>query len=168
MWDHNFRRAVILISEYGPDGVIGFVLNKELAQTLSELSIDLPGMDAPVFHGGPVSRDRLYFLHNVGDLLKGSILVSKGVWFGGDFDQLRFLISTQLIASHNIRFFVGYSGWSVDQLNEEIEDKSWIVENMDANFLFNTEPENLWSRVLQIKGDVYSIIADMKDENHWN
>ena len=168
MEDPNFRRSVILLTDYREDGVVGFILNKELNQRLNELAIDLPTFDVPSFHGGPVARDRLYFLHNVGDLIEGSVKVSQGVWFGGDFEQLRFLMSTQLIEPHNIRFFVGYSGWSGEQLAEEIKEGSWIVHDMDSNFLFNTPPEMLWQSVLRLKGSAFSIIADMEDENHLN
>jgi len=165
LWDGNFRRSVILLTDCREDGAVGFILNKELAQRVDELPIDLPHFEVPAFHGGPVARDRLYFLHNVGNLLDGSIQICNGVWFGGDFEQLRFLISSQLIEEKHIRFFVGYAGWSEGQLKDEIETGSWIVADMDSNYVFNTPPELLWKRVLQNKGAAFSIIADMPDDN---
>jgi putative transcriptional regulator len=139
-----------------------------MEMTISDLVADFPKFNAPVFYGGPVQTDSLHFLHNVGDLLEGSKRITSGVYMGGDWDQLKFLIQQKLIEPKHIRFFVGYSGWTDTQLADECKDGSWILCDMHANYLFNSQPHTLWRTVLQNKGNAYSIIADMNDDNNIN
>lgn len=163
MLDPNFKRSVILICEQNELGTTGFILNKPLDMSIQELVPDFPKSKAPVHIGGPVSVDSLYFLHNVGDLLDNSMEVCPGVYWGGDFEKLKFLMETGVIKDNNIRFFVGYSGWSEGQLEEEMEEASWIIDEMDANYLFRIKPFVLWQTVMNNKGNTYTVIAQMPD-----
>jgi putative transcriptional regulator len=168
MLDPYFKRAVVLLCEHHDQGSLGFILNKHIDMPISDLVADFPVFDGPVFYGGPVHTDTLHYIHNVGDLLEDSVKVADGVWWGGDFENLKFLISSQLIGPQNIRFFIGYSGWSSGQLEDEMEIGSWVTAPMDANYLFKTEPENLWSQVMYNKGDLFEIISDLPEQIIWN
>ncbi len=128
MLDPNFKRSVILLCEHGDeDGSIGFVINKPLEIKVNDLITDFPEIEAHVYYGGPVATDTIHYIHNVGELLDDSMKVTRGIYWGGDFTKLKFLIDSKLILPHNIRFYVGYSGWSVGQLHEEIAYKSWVT-----------------------------------------
>lgn len=168
MQDPYFRRAVVLLCEHHDEGSVGFILNKSIDMGLNDLMTEFPKFETEVFYGGPVQTDTLHYVHNVGDLLEESVKVADGVWWGGDFEQLKFLISSQLIEPHNIRFFVGYSGWSSGQLSEELGYGSWVQADMDANYLFKTKPRELWSQVMYNKGNVFEILADMPKHISWN
>ncbi|MEQ1744992.1 MAG: YqgE/AlgH family protein [Saprospiraceae bacterium] len=168
MLDPYFRRSVILVCEHHDQGTIGFILNKSIDMNLNDLVNDFPSFDTEVFYGGPVQTDTLHYVHNLGDLLDESIKISDGVWWGGDFDKLKFLITRQMVQPDNIRFFVGYSGWSSGQLKEELEYGSWVTGNMDANYIFKFKPHRLWRHAMYNKGDVYEIISDMPDQLSWN
>jgi putative transcriptional regulator len=165
MWDANFKRAAVLITDYRKDGIVGFVINKPKGIDFDQLGLDLPPFDAPIFTGGPVSTDRLYYIHSVGDLIADSTPVGRGIWFGGDFDQVRFLIENQLILPHQIRFYIGYTGWDRVQLKEEMEDKSWIEVDMDPNYLFKTPSTKVWQLALNNKSSIFGIIGDMPEMN---
>lgn len=168
MQDPNFKRSAVLLCEHNDEGSIGFILNKPLSMRVDELIEDFPEFDAEVFFGGPVQTDTIHYLHNVGELLEESIRVSDGVYWGGNFDKLKFLVSSQLILPHNIRFFVGYSGWSEGQLIDEMHYGSWVLADMDANYLFKSPPKGLWSQVMSNLGNTFSIIAQMPDSQTWN
>jgi len=163
MLDPNFKRSVILVCEHESHGTTGFILNKPLDIRIDALISDFPESKAPVFIGGPVAVDSIHYLHNVGDLLDNSIEVCPGVYWGGDFEKLKFLMENDLIQDHNIRFFVGYSGWTEGQLEEEMQDPSWVLDEMDPNYLFKTKPFVLWQTVLHNKGNIYTVIAQMPD-----
>ncbi len=163
MMDPHFKRSAILLTDYSNEGSVGFILNRSIDMKINDLIVDFPTIDSEVFYGGPVASDTVHYLHNVGDLLEESIYVSKGVYWGGDYTKLKFLIENQLIQPNNIRFFVGYSGWSSGQLEEEISIKSWMLANMNANFLFKMNPRNLWQKILDIKGNNYAIISKIPD-----
>ena len=168
MLDPNFKQAVILLCEHENNGSLGFILNKSLNMPVSDLIADFPDFEAEAFYGGPVQTDTIHYIHNVGDLLEGSQMVSQGVYWGGDFEKLKFLIQTRLIDVTNIRFFVGYSGWSPGQLSEEMELHSWILADMDSNYAFKKNERLLWQEILEGKGDSYSVIAQIPDYLNWN
>lgn len=168
MLDPNFKRGVILLCEHEKDGSVGFILNKSLDMKITELIADFPEFDANVYYGGPVQKDTIHYVHNVGELLEDSNQVCPGVYWGGDFEKLKFLVSSQLIEPRNIRFFVGYSGWSDTQLETEMTLGSWVLGDMDANYLFKNKPQSLWKRALQNEGNTYSVIAQMPDALNMN
>lgn len=168
MLDPNFKRTAVLVCDHDEEGSLGFVMNKPLQMTVDELIEDFPEFDSEVHLGGPVQTDTIHYVHNVGDLLEGSIKIVDGVYWGGDFDKLKFLITQQLILPHNIRFFVGYSGWSEGQLVDEMLYGSWVVADMDANYLFKTPSDGLWKQAMYNKGDTYTVIAQMPEAVSWN
>jgi putative transcriptional regulator len=169
MLDPNFKRTAVLLCEYSmEEGGVGFVMNKPLNMRVDSLIEDFPEFDAEVFFGGPVATDTIHYIHNVGDLLDDSQSVTNGVFWGGDFEKLKFLITSELITPSNIRFFVGYSGWSNGQLENELEMGSWVTADMDTNYLFRSEPDDLWQQVMQNKGDRFSVISQVPDEANWN
>jgi putative transcriptional regulator len=165
MLDPNFKRSVILLCEHQEDGTVGFILNKSVNMKITDLLAGFPDFDAEVYFGGPVQTDTIHFIHNVGDLLSNSYPVADGVWWGGDFDELKTLVNMGFLEPQNIRFFVGYSGWSAGQLISEMRTNSWILSEGDPNFVFNPKyfNNNLWSQVLQHKGDVFSVIAQVPE-----
>jgi putative transcriptional regulator len=163
MLDPNFKRTVILICEHETHGTTGFILNKFLDIKMEELIADFPKTAAKVHIGGPVGVDTVHYLHDVGHILDDSIEVSPGIFWGGDFEQLKFLIQNGLITEKNIKFFVGYAGWTENQLAEELIEGSWLVDDMDPNYLFKTRPFVLWQTVLHNKGNTYTVIAQMPD-----
>ena len=114
---------------------------------INELIGDFPEFQAKVYYGGPVQTDTIHYIHNVGSLLDDSNEVCDGVYWGGDFEKLKFLISSKLVKPHNIRFFVGYSGWSDGQLRSEMGIGSWVVADMEPNYIFKTKPKSLWKKV---------------------
>lgn len=169
MLDPNFKRTAVLLCEHSEeDGSIGFILNKKLDMRVDELIADFPEFDTRVFFGGPVQTDTIHYVHNMGDLLEESRKVADGVWWGGSFEKLKFLITSRLITPANIRFFVGYSGWQDGQLREEMGIGSWVLADMHPNYLFKSRPEVLWSQIMSNKGDAYTIIANIPDSVTYN
>ena len=169
MFDSTFGRSVICICEHdAEDGTVGFVINKKTPYKISQLIEEINDFEAPTFFGGPVSPGTLHYLHNVGDLLDGSIQIKPGIFWGGHFEKLIFLINSELIKPSNIKFFLGYSGWEAGQLDEELIHGSWIVDDIDPNYIFKTKPRKLWSQILSNKGNTYSVIAQMPNSTRIN
>jgi putative transcriptional regulator len=168
MIDPHFRRSAVLLCEHDSEGSMGLILNKLIGMRINDVLTDMPAFNAEVHYGGPVHSDALFYLHNLGDLLEDSLQVAKGVWWGGDFENLKFLITSGLLEPHHIRFFVGCAGWSGGQLGEELESGSWVVSPMDANYAFNSEPSELWSKAMSNKGSRFEIIADIPEYVSWN
>ena len=169
MQESTFRRAVILITDHTPEeGTVGFIINKPLKISISELVEDFPDFEAVAYYGGPVSTNTIHYIHNVGHLLEGSTEVSNGVFWGGDFEKLKFLIKQELIKEDNIRFYIGYSGWSAGQLDEELDATTWIVSHMHPNYIFKSRPSKLWKQVLHHKGNVFSVLSQLPEHQSLN
>lgn len=169
MEDPNFSRSAVLITDHHKsDGTVGFVLNKRIGTCINDLIDDFPEIDSEVYIGGPVGKDTLHYIHDKGDILDNSISVVEGVYWGGDYEKLKFLIDTKLIQSRNIKFFLGYSGWSTGQLESELSYGSWMLSQMDANYAFRQTPKDLWKMITRNKGGHYTVIAEMPKSNHLN
>jgi len=65
------------------------------------------------------------------------------------------------LAIKRLRLFAGYSGWGSGQLEDELEDESWIVVDAAAEDAFADDPDELWRTVLQRKGGAFALMENM-------
>ena len=86
---------------------------------------DLP--DIPIYLGGPVASNRLFFVHALGDIIPNSVAINANLYFDGDFDVLKAYILNGHRITDRVKFFLGYSGWEKGQLKNEIISNSWAV-----------------------------------------
>jgi putative transcriptional regulator len=165
MNDENFRRAVVLITEYKEDGVIGFALHQSSGLTLEDALPEFEGIDHQLFIGGPVQRNTLHYIHTLGDIVEESVPIGGGLYWSGNFDTIRELLNDRMINHQQIRFIVGYSGWGYTQLKEEIEMyNSWVVSENPYQNIFLRNHENLWRDLMKLKGKNYSEMADYPEQ----
>ncbi|MCB0447161.1 MAG: YqgE/AlgH family protein [Gelidibacter sp.] len=166
--DVSFNRSVILLADYTDEGSIGFILNKPLEYTLTDL---VPNTEATfkVYNGGPVEQDNLYFIHKVPELIPESIEISLGIFWGGDFDIALQLINEGKINDTDIRFFLGYSGWQPDQLEKELQSNAWVVtENIYKKSIIEKSDNSFWKeKMLELGGD-YSIWSNAPENPSYN
>lgn len=160
MYDQNFQRTVVLLVEHGPNGSLGFVLNRQLEVSINDIVEDFPAIESPVFMGGPVEQTTLHYVHRLGDRLSESRPIIDDISWGGSFEDLREMLTYGEVDKKDILFFVGYSGWAPGQLAEELKRKSWIVAPEDPQFIFRTDYQDLWRTVLQSMGTKYKVIAN--------
>lgn len=158
--DPNFMRTVVFLCEHNNDGSFGFVLNRPFKQTLDEFVPDLKDHEIPVFYGGPVQTNTLHFLHQLPSIIPGGQEVAEGVFWGGDFEMVIQLIATGELNLSRIRFFIGYSGWSEGQLDEELAEKSWLMTPGHAKLIFNTDPGQVWSSAIHEMDDKFHPIVN--------
>jgi len=165
--DMSFNRSVILLADHTQEGSIGFILNKPLKYTLKDL-IETSS-EFKIFNGGPVEQDNLYFIHKVPHLIPNSIEISKGIYWGGNFEIVLDLIESHKITAADIRFFLGYSGWEPSQLKEELESNAWVVsKNVYKNDLIEKSCQTFWKeKMLELGGD-YSIWSNAPENPSYN
>ena len=152
--DASFNRSVVLLAEENEHGFVGFVLNKPSEFKVSDL---VPHINNPfpVFNGGPVEQNNLYFIHKKPELIPNSIEISTGIYWGGDFEIISVLLQNNSLKAQDIRFFLGYAGWDAGQLQEELELDSWIVaENNYNNSIISKSHKSLWrEKMIELGGD---------------
>lgn len=155
MKDPNFTRTVVLLCEHREEGSFGFVLNKSLSLVLNQVIPEAEGLPLPLFSGGPVQKDSLHFLHQRPDLLPGGLEVFDGVYWGGDFEEVLAGLRSDALKKEEIRFYIGYSGWGVGQLEEELNQKSWITRPASRQLVFHKHQDRIWSDALKDLGGEY-------------
>lgn len=156
-----FRRSVILLCNHDKeDGSFGLVLNNYIELDLHEIDQKFPAINARISLGGPVDREHLFYIHAFGDRIKGSTYIDNDLYFGGDFEQLTALLNEESEARKQVRFFLGYSGWSKDQLKEELKENSWIVAtNITSTEIFSTTNNEFWKFCLEKQGKRFKTIS---------
>jgi putative transcriptional regulator len=158
--DPNFSRTVILICEHLGEGSFGFVLNKPFPKKLNEIVSSMDGINFPVFYGGPVQRDSLHFLHQNPDLITGGEQILENVYWGGNFESLLIQIKNDGIDPSQLRFFLGYSGWTEGQLDQEMKEGSWLTVKATPDLIFRTTAENIWKESLNHLGGEYKMLIN--------
>ncbi len=156
MGDFYFGRAVVLLAEHNDEGSFGLVLNKPVLHKFNNVVKGFPDFDAQLFLGGPVETDSLFFIHTIGDVVEGSIEISKGVYWGGDIEIIKEMMLLKSITPNDIRFSIGYSGWSPEQLQDELKRNSWVVSTGLSEDILKIDPEKMWEQLLVPLGDRYS------------
>jgi putative transcriptional regulator len=154
LMDQYFKRAIIFLVEHNEKGTVGFVLNRIIELNLSELVPGFPDFPSLVSVGGPVAPNSIHFIHTLGDKIPETTLVSDGVYWGGDFDTVKSLIEQKKIKPRQIRFFVGYSGWGIGQLENELKENSWVVSSIDLVQIMAGK-DDMWNRIVQQMGPKY-------------
>ncbi|HEU4683169.1 MAG TPA: YqgE/AlgH family protein [Nitrospira sp.] len=144
--DPNFREAVVLILEHGPDGTMGVIVNRSTKLLLSDLLPDvaaLKGTGYRLFAGGPVQRTRLLMLFRLMEPAAGMQSVFDGVYAGGSAELLERVIR-QPNPTEAFRAYAGYAGWGPRQLEREMRQGAWAVLPPDASSLFDADPTLVW------------------------
>ncbi len=158
--DNSFSRSVVLLCESDKNGSLGFILNKSLPHKLGDLLPDMQGFEFPVLYGGPVRMDMLHFLHCVPDRIFGGIPVGNGIYWGGDFDTMLELIKNGEASLHNLRLFLGQSGWAENQLQSEIRENTWLITSAQRDIVFGTNIESIWKDSVRLMGKKYAEVVN--------
>lgn len=159
--DAFFHRSVVQLVTHRSDGTMGFVVNRSFGARLSDVMPDYPNADTfPVYCGGPVGLDSLFILHRFpSSVVPEADPVGSGLWLGGNGEALRELIESGAATPAEMRFIVGYSGWSDGQLEEEIAQGAWAVlpEPLPPLQLFRSLPSRLWGEAVERLGKAYAV-----------
>ena len=164
--DPNFRRTVVLVGEHSEEGALGVILNRASETTVDEavpeLTALVDGIES-VHVGGPVQPSAIVVLAEFIDPERADALVLDSVGFlpsEVDPDALGEL--------RRARVYAGYAGWGPGQLDDELEEGSWIVEPALPEDVFTGDPDELWSDVLRRKGGPFGVLALMPPDPSLN
>jgi putative transcriptional regulator len=162
MRDPNFRHSVVLMSVHNPEGAMGVVLNRPMGKRLGEFSGDFalgPLAGVPMFSGGPVQTEQV--------VLAAWESRPDGfrLHFGVEPDK-----AVQLMGEEgtHVRAFVGYSGWSAGQLENEMKHHTWVVADVPEDLLTQAQDDTLWRLVLGREGAEWRLLADEPEEPERN
>ena len=156
--ENYFNHAVVYLVDYGEDtNTMGIVMNKTTNYLLSDLLDNVTRNEPiPVYCGGPLSSDRLYFIHRLGDIIPGARHIADGLYIGGDFDRMLEYVNAGYPIDGMVRFCLGYSGWEAGQLDDEVSNNVWAVTSLkNADTLLLGADDGYWHGHVRNMGDKY-------------
>ncbi|MBA3966313.1 MAG: YqgE/AlgH family protein [Nitrospirales bacterium] len=168
--DPNFRQAVVLLCEHGPEGALGVVVNRPTEMNIAEVLPQVPvleGQEHRVYAGGPVQKNSLLVLYRLNEEIEDTHAVLDGVYLGGNMETLERILEGP--GEHeSFRAYMGYSGWGPGQLESEMESGSWLTMPARPHLVFDEDSQDLWGEVLRSFGDEYTMYAHMPVDPNLN
>ena len=155
--DAYFQRSVVLLVEHNTQGSMGFVLNKKTDLIVNTFFPELEEYpEIPIYLGGPVGANRLFFIHSLGDLIvPDSVKIKDRLYFDGDFEALKRYMQNGHSIEGKVKFSLGYSGWTEGQLGNEINKNSWVVSHAAKENVLLADGESFWKNSLEQLGSNY-------------
>jgi len=158
--DPHFRRTVVLLSGHDGDGAMGVVLNRPLDKQLGEINAEFaigPLAGVPLYYGGPVEPEQL--------------IIVTWQWIEADHAfQLHFGVEVEKAVEQigtpglTMRAFLGYSGWSKGQLENEMKHGTWIVTPVEGDWLIKHDGVTLWRNLIGHLDPELKVMADAPDD----
>jgi len=173
--DPSFQRAVVLLLDHSEDGAFGLIINRPLGLTAAQI-VQAPDEvvafperrgKIPLYGGGPVETQAVFALHSgfPGVWVSPAVReIRPGLWFEPSFPALQPYVSGQAPELPPddipfIRLYLGYAGWGEDQLETELERGAWQVIEARAPLVFQTPPQDIWKKAMEIRGGFWGIVA---------
>ena len=148
--DPNFAKTVILLVHYDEKGVVGLVLNRRTDVPLSRV-LDLEAAkdrSDPVYLGGPVGPSAAFALFQTSAKMEKAENIFGGVYLIADKALFEQTISARPDPGV-FHVYLGYAGWTQDQLRTEVQLGAWFVFPPDAATIFNSDPDSLWLQMIE-------------------
>jgi putative AlgH/UPF0301 family transcriptional regulator len=148
--DPDFARTVVLLVRYDEKGALGLILNRRTDVPLSRV-LDLAAAkdrSDPVYLGGPVGPTAVFALFKSSAKMEKAENIFGGVYLISDKALFEQTISARPDPGV-FHVYMGYAGWTQDQLRTEAQLGAWFVFPADAATVFNSDPDSLWSQMIQ-------------------
>lgn len=159
LMDPNFSKSVVLLTNYGEEGVLGIVINRP---TEVKLSSAVPGMKGiekrldKLYIGGPVARNQLLILFRPDVPSAKTYHVVDDVYFTGDFLAL---LKIANVEGGEYRVYAGHSGWAPGQLDAEIARGDWLILPADGDTVFDKDLTQVWQKLTN-KNQLRSVLRN--------
>jgi putative transcriptional regulator len=153
--DPNFSRTVVLLCEHGPDGAVGFVVNRPTEiRAANAVALDPPpkrDSGLRLWTGGPVETNRGFLLLGNDPDVEQSQRVGEGFYLTSSMDVLRPLLEGDPLElpQRRCRLLLGYAGWGPGQLDQELAASAWLTAPADPDLVFGIPPEDMWEAAIR-------------------
>ena len=149
--DPNFAETVILLVHYDAGGVVGLMLNRRTDLPISRVFAQLEaakGRSDPVYLGGPVETPTVFALLQSAEKLEKAEHVFGSVYWISTKIALEKAISSRPDPGL-FHVYLGYAGWTTDQLRNEVRLGGWFIFPADNETVFNANPDSLWRQMIK-------------------
>jgi putative AlgH/UPF0301 family transcriptional regulator len=149
--DPNFAQTVILLVHYDAESIVGLMLNRRTDLPISRVLAQLEAAKSrsdPVYLGGPVETPTIFALLRSSDKLEGTEHVFGSVYWISTKAALEKTISSRPDPAV-FHVYLGYAGWTPDQLKTELRLGGWFIFQADNQTIFNPNPDSLWQEMIK-------------------
>jgi putative transcriptional regulator len=84
-------------------------------------------------------------------MIESGTLISNSIYLGGNFKQAVARLNNKAVTQKDIKVFIGYCGWDANELEEEVQEGSWIVVTASLQTVFATDTAMLWQQLYEEK-----------------
>ena len=154
--DH-FSKGVVLVCGHDDNGVIGLLINKILPKfSFEDLLLSLKiepknnAIHAPIYFGGPVEPSRGFVLHSADFYQKTTVKITQDIHLTATTDILELIAKGQ--GPEHYLMALGYSGWSSEQLEQELLTNAWLNGSIQKDLIFSDSAETLWDSIMEQMG----------------
>ena len=158
----TFRQTVVLVAEHDDSSALGFVVNRPSELIAAEAAGELarvPLADPRIYHGGPMQAGAVAILGEFehGDFARNLIFDSVGLLGVGPGGIV-------VESVKRAKVLAGYAGWGPGQLESELDEGAWVIEDARAEDVFTRDPDHLWRDVLRRKGGEFVMLSTMSSD----
>lgn len=134
-----FQHSMTLLVDHTKEGAFGLMINRPLEQSLHAVFPDLPPhVQCPLLEGGPVERDKLFFLHRGDRTFESTFAIGDDISLTTSRDLVDQLHAGDM--PEPIIAILGYAGWGANQLEKELGENTWLLTPAGADIIFEVEP----------------------------
>ncbi len=151
-----FGRSVIFVCNHDQEGAMGIVVNKpfdalDFEGLLDQLDIETEAPpELPIHEGGPVEPGRGFVLHSADYVQDSTLSINESHGVTATVDVLRAIVEGDGPKDHLLA--LGYAGWGPGQLEQEIQENSWMIADGCDEILFYTDFQEKWPRAMAMLG----------------
>ena len=164
--DQNFSRTVTYICEHSREGTMGIIINRPstlaLVDILHHMEIpetsDTPD-EMPIYIGGPVQEDRGFLLHSPAKRWDSTLIISDDLAVTTSRDIVKALAKGE--GPEQVFFALGYAGWRPGQLEQELQQDSWLFGPASREIIFHTQAEDRWEAAANLAGVDVNLISNI-------
>ena len=144
--DPNFGGSIVIVMNNLGPAPVGIIINRPMPLPVSRFFPKLKQLAQArdrVYFGGPVEFGDVWFLFRSKTAPATAFKVCDDVYVSWDGKLLLKLLHREK-PLEGLRLFIGHAGWAPGQLQAEITGGAWVPRRVDANSLFNPQPELPW------------------------
>lgn len=149
--DPNFAKTVVLLVQCDPEGVVGLTINRRTKIPLSRVFTEFKQakeLSDPVYAGGPVDIPTVFALLRSQSKVDGAQQITGGIQLVSTKSRFEQILSKRPIPA-DFHVYLGYAGWTRDQLRQEIQLGAWFIFQGDTQTVFNANPDSLWPELIR-------------------
>lgn len=144
-----FEKAVVYVCEHHIQGTVGLIINRPMSYQLRLVFEQLhihPAKnkqnDLPLLYGGPVQPERGFVIHRPVGLWRSSLVLQDDVTVTTSNDIIQAIGND--IGPKDALVTLGYTGWTENQLEEEVMNNTWLVCPYKPDILYEVPFEQRW------------------------